>query len=89
MTNTLPIATTVGNPPRKLDFVLDAMRAGNWEKAICLAAKFPNLGCEKRTIMQANEAIQRPDFQRQLGRCPEQLIALGQMALVRRYGSYV
>lgn len=89
MTNVLPIEPANSNPPRKLDFVLKAMRAGDWEKAISLAAKFPNLGCEKRTIMQANEAIKRPDFQRQLGRCPAQLIALGQMALARRYGSYV
>jgi len=85
----LPIEPVDGNPPRKLDFVLNAMRDGDWEKAISLAAKFPNLGCEKKTIMQANEAIKRPDFQRQLGHCPAQLIALGQMALVRRYGSYV
>lgn len=89
MTNSVTIKPTDGNPPRKLDFVLKAMRAGDWEKAISLAAKFTNLGCEKRTIMQANEAIKRPDFQRQLGRCPAQLIALGQMALVRRYGNYV
>lgn len=89
MTNVLPIEPADGNPSRKLDFVLNAMRAGRWEKAISLAAKFPNLGCEKQVIMQANEAIKRPDFQRQLGRCPAQLIALGQMALVRRYGRYV
>lgn len=89
MINVLPVKQADCNPPRKLDFVLNAMRGGDWEKAIGLAAKFPNLGCEKQAIMQANEAIKRPEFQRQLGRCPEQLIALGQMALVRRYGSYV
>lgn len=76
-------------PPRKLDAVVAAMRSGDWPRAISLAAKFPSLGDEKREIMQANEALKRPEFQRQLGRDPAQLIAAGQMALIRRYGSHV
>ena len=72
-------------PPRKLDAVLDAMRAGEWPAAIRLAAKFPRLGAEARAIMQAHEALTRPAFQRQLGRCPAQLIEAGKAALIRRY----
>jgi hypothetical protein len=72
-------------PPRKLDAVLDAMRAGQWCIAIKLAAKFPRLGNEARAIMQAHEALTRPDFQRQLGRDPAQLIEAGKAALLRRY----
>lgn len=74
-------------PPRKLDFVQAAMRAGDWPEAIRLAAKFPRLGTEKSAIMRAHEAIARPAFQRQLGRCPENLIADGIAALRRRYGA--
>ena len=70
---------------RKLDAVLDAMRGGQWPEAIRLAAKFPRLGAEKVAIMRAHEALARPAFQRQLGRCPELLIEAGIAALQRRY----
>ncbi len=71
----------------KIDFVRDAMRADDWRLAICLAAKFPALGDEKAAIMKAHEACVRPDFQRQLGRCPDELIEAGKAALIRRYGN--
>jgi hypothetical protein len=74
-------------PPRKLDAVLAAMEAGAWAEAIRLAAKFPRLGPQARAIMQAHEASQRPEFQRQLGRCPAQLIEAGKAALIERYGN--
>lgn len=70
---------------RKLDAVLDAMRADNWPEAIRLAAKFPRLGAEAKDIMRAQEALARPAFQRQLGRDPAQLIEAGKAALLRRY----
>ncbi len=72
-------------PARKLDAVLDAMRADNWPEAIRLAAKFPRLGDEAKDIMRAQEALARPAFQRQLGRDPAQLIEAGKAALLRRY----
>lgn len=75
------------SPPRKLDAVLAAMAGGNWEKAICLASKFPRLGAQGKAILQAREAYLRPDFQRQLGRCPAALIAAGKAALIERYGN--
>lgn len=74
-------------PPRKLDAVLAAMRADDWPQAIRLAAKFPRLGPQAKAIMQANEALQRPAFQRQLGRCPAALIEAGKAALKERYGN--
>lgn len=74
-------------PPRKLDAVLAAMAGEDWPEAIRLAAKFPRLGAEARDIMRAHEALARPDFQRQLGRDPAQLIEAGKAALVRRYGN--
>lgn len=76
-------------PPRKLDAVVAAMRTENWREAIRLAAKFPRLGPQARAIMQAHEAYTRPDFQRQLGRDPQQLIEAGKAALQERYGDAV
>ena len=73
-------------PIPKLDAVRAAMRSGAWPEAIRLAAKFPQLGAEKTDIMRAWEATARPAFQRQLGRDPAVLIALGQAALIRKYG---
>lgn len=73
-------------PPRKLDAVRAAMRADDWPLAIRLASKFPRLGDESAPIMRAQEALARPDFQRQLGRDPAELIAAGKAALIRRYG---
>lgn len=72
---------------RKLDAVLDAMRAEDWPRAINLAAKFPRLGGDSKDIMRAHEALARPDFQRQLGRDPAALIDSGKAALIRRYGN--
>ena len=77
----------IGEPPRKLDAVQDAMRADDWPLAIRLAAKFPRLGDESKDIMRAHEALTRPDFQRQLGRDPAALVDAGKAALVRRYGN--
>lgn len=74
-------------PPRKIDAVLAAMAIGNWREATRLAAKFPRLGQHARAIMQAHEAYTRPDFQRQLGRDPQQLIEAGKAALEERYGN--
>jgi len=76
----------LSEPPRKIDAVRRAMAAGAWETAIALAAKFPRLGDEQTAIMQAREAYTRPDFQRQLGRDPEQLKADGIAALKGKYG---
>ena len=80
---------SVGEPPRKLDGVLAAMRADDWPQAIRLAAKFQDLGVERDAILGAREGLLRPAFQQQLGRNPEQLIEEGKAALLRRYGTHV
>lgn len=74
-------------PPCKIDAVRAAMNAGDWREAIRLAAKFPRLGEQAAAIMRAQEACARPDFQRQLGKCPAQLIAAGRAALIERFGN--
>ena len=75
----------MSGPARKLDAVVNAMRAGHWSVAIQLAAKFPRLGAEAAVITRAREAILRPDFMRQIGKDPAALIEAGKAALLRRY----
>ena len=60
-------------------------KAGAWQKAIGVAAKFDRLGIAKAPILQAQEAYLRPDFQKQIGRDPAKLIAAGIAALKERY----
>lgn len=69
----------------KLSGVVRAADAGDWRRAILLAAKFGDLGTQRNAILSAREAINRPDFQRQLKRDPATLIAAGVSALKERY----
>lgn len=61
------------------------MGLGNWRAALSMAAKFADLGAQEVAIRRGHEAMQRPDFQRQLGRNPEAQIAAGIEALKARY----
>lgn len=69
----------------KLSAVKKAAESGDWCQAIILAAKFQDLGEQRNAILQAREAINRPDFQRQINRNPDALIAAGIEALKLRY----
>jgi hypothetical protein len=62
------------------------MAIGDWRKALSIAARFPRLGEHDEAIRRAHEAAQRPEFQRQLGRCPAALVEAGKRALSERYG---
>lgn len=73
-------------PARKIDVIRAAMRAGDWEAAICAAAKLPRLGTHKGAILGAREAILRPAFQRQIGKNTNALLADGIAALRARFG---
>ena len=75
-----------GKPPTKLAHLRDAMRAGNWEQALRMAARFPRLGEHKEAIVRAHEAYSNPRFYSQLGYDMEKLKAEGRRALVERYG---
>ena len=72
-------------PIAKIDVLRGYMAAGDYRKALSLAASWPQLGAEKQAIQRGHEAYARPDFQRQLNRCPKALIAEGIAALHRRY----
>jgi hypothetical protein len=48
--------------------------AGDWRKAISMAAKFPRLGKERNIILDAQLAYTNPRFIKQIGKDPEKLI---------------
>lgn len=75
-----------GTPIKKIDQLRGLMAAGEWQKAILLAAKWHDLGQEKGRILGAREGLLREDFQRQLGKDPQALISDGVAGLKARYG---
>lgn len=75
-----------GKVPSKIAQLRSAMRAGNWELALRLAARFPRLGDDKKAILRAHEAYSNPSFYQQLGLDPEALKTQGMRALLMRYG---
>lgn len=72
-------------PATKLSGVQAAMRAGDWPRALALAARFPQLGDERAAILDGHGAATNPRFARQLGKDPDALIAAGAAALLARY----
>ncbi len=72
---------------KKIDQLRALMAAGDWRAALAMAAKFKRNGEHAHAITRAYDAYQRPDFQRQIGRDPERLIADGIAALEARYGN--
>jgi hypothetical protein len=73
-------------PPTRISILRSHMEAGRWTEAVRVAVRFQRLGPKKKDIERAWEAIQRPQFCRQLERDPDQLIAAGIAAPPRRYG---
>ena len=65
--------------------LITMMSDGKWIDAIKFAAKFPTLGKQADDIIRAKEAINNPDFYRQLKKDPDELIALGIAALKNRF----
>jgi len=74
-------------PPTKLSQLRQLMAAGDWDRAIAFAAKFPRLGDDGPAIMRADKAIKNPVFYRQLRKDPDALRAAGVAALRSRYGN--
>lgn len=69
----------------KLSAVRAAMASDDWQTAIRLTARFPQLGPHRAAILDAHGAYTNPRFCAQLGKCPEALKALGRDALIARY----
>ena len=70
---------------KKVEILKNFMRAGEWDKALALAAKWPRLGVHKEAIVLGHEARTHRDMYRQLGHDPDVLIAEGIKALKARY----
>lgn len=62
------------------------INAGNWRRAIALAARLPRLGVHRDAILNAHNAYVRPEWARQLKQNPEQHKAAGIAALKERFG---
>jgi hypothetical protein len=75
-----------GSPPTKLSQLKAAMRAGDWELALRVAARFPRLGEHAAAIRRGHEAYTNSRFYQQIDKDPEALKEKGKRALIERYG---
>lgn len=70
---------------KKIDILKTYMASGDWRKALKLSASWPNLGKDKKAITKAWAAMSNPSFYKQMGYDIDKTIALGIVALKRRY----
>jgi hypothetical protein len=79
-------ATTLeGAMKTKLSILKDHAAAGNWAKALSIAAKFYDLGEQRNAILDAHTAITNPRWTSQMGRNIDSDINNGISALKIRY----
>ena len=70
----------------KLQTLKNAAAAGDWKKAIAIAARFPRLGKYRDAVLDAHTAYTNPRFFVQLGRDIDATIAAGKSTLIAAYG---
>lgn len=70
----------------KLDTLKAAAAAGDWQRAIAIAARFPRLGAYRAAVLDAHSAYTNPRFLVQIGRDVDACIAAGKSALIAAYG---
>lgn len=70
---------------RKIDTLRRFMNAGEWEKAVRFAARFPRLGEHKAVITRAASALLSPALYRGMGKDPDALLEEAVAALKMRY----
>lgn len=70
----------------KLSTLQAAFEAGNFKKAIAIAARFPELGKERNAILDAHTAFTNPRWIVGLGKNVDKCITDGLEALRTRYG---
>jgi len=75
----------MATPPRKIDQLHAYMAAGDWPRALALAARFPRLGPHRDAIVRGHEALVHPRFYAQVGRDPLAAVTAGIAALRARY----
>jgi uncharacterized protein YcgL (UPF0745 family) len=56
-----------------------------WVDAIKFAAKFPTLGKQSCDITRAKEAVNNPNFYRQMNKDPDELVKIGIAAIRQRF----
>lgn len=69
----------------KLSKLKELMATGDFRAALKLAASFSQLGSQKIQIRRGWQAIQSPDFYREIGKNPDELVAAGVAAIRERY----
>lgn len=69
----------------KLDQLKDAAAQGDWQTAVAIAARFPQLGKIRNAVLDAHTAYTNPRFLAQLGRDPEAAKQAGRLALIDAY----
>lgn len=72
-------------PDTKLSQLRAHMEAGEWEKAIAIAARFPRLGAIRNAVLDAHMAVTNPRFVVGLRKDPGALIEAGKAALAGAY----
>lgn len=77
----------MAHPSSKLAMVQTAMQSGDWEKAICIAAKFPELGDHKKPISRAYSAYTNPRSAVQLFGDLDAVKEAGRIAMIERFSS--
>ena len=75
--------------PKKTDQVREAVKAGEWKKALRIAKDFRiNITAEQRDAMgRAYECIVHPEFYKQIGTDTVGAIAKGKEVVVALYGA--
>jgi hypothetical protein len=69
----------------KLSILKAHLNSNDLIAALRIAAKFPNLGDDKKVITMAWAAFINPSFYTQIGKNPDELLELGIQALKARY----
>lgn len=70
----------------KLQTLKNAASAGDWKRAISIAARFPRLGVYRNAVLDAHSAYTNPRFMAQIGRDVDACIEAGKSALIAAYG---
>jgi len=71
---------------RKTDQIRAAWAAGNRIAALRIAARFFDRSTDTKTFKRGIDAYNNPDFYRQLGKDPEQIMAAALEVLAKRFG---
>lgn len=69
----------------KLQTLKNAAVAGDWKKAVSIAARFPRLGSIRNAVLDAHMAYTNPRFLAQVGKDVDGCIEAGKSALIDAY----